>query len=110
MRPTFEASNATEVRLFDQVGGEVPLTGDASSGEAVATPRRSTFYVLSAKEEGGRDSAFAYVEVDRPLGDAFLVAVPPEVRPGARRSRSRGGHGEISLTEAGAGRLKTRAR
>lgn len=79
---SFEAENATEVELVDQAGERLATTGTPSSGTAVVTPAKSAFFVLRAKGEGGRDSAFVQVAVDEDLRDVFVAVVPETVDSG----------------------------
>ncbi len=79
---TFTAEHAQSVDLVDQLGASLPLEGDASAGEATVTLDATRFFVLRAKGEGGRDSAFVQVAVDEDLREVFLVAVPPQIESG----------------------------
>lgn len=80
----FTTERATSVSLIDQAGNEVATTFDAlaGSGSATATPMASSFYVLRADSDSGRDSAFVQVAVDEGLKSVFLVAVPQVVKAG----------------------------
>ncbi len=80
---TFTVENATEVTLLDDAGAKVAFEGDASDGTAQVQPSRTSFYVLRAIGEGGRDSNFVQVAVSEDLKEVFLVAVPPEVDSGS---------------------------
>ena len=79
---TFQTENATEAELVDQNGEKVEFTGDAASGTATVTPAASSFFVLRARGEGGRDNAFVQVAVDEPLKQVSLVSVPPQIDAG----------------------------
>src|SRR5688500_18354422 len=57
----FEAQGATEARLMDEAGVEIPLEGGPDSGQASVKPTRGTFYVLRVRSETGSDSAFVQV-------------------------------------------------
>lgn len=82
----FTVQRATSVELVDQTGAVVMMNFDelAQTGSAKATPDRTSFYVLRAQGEGGRDSAFVQVAVDEGLQSVFLVVVPQQIRPGQR--------------------------
>ena len=60
----------------------ITTSGDATSGTATVTPATTSYYVLRAKGEGGRDTAFVQVAVGEALKDVVLIAVPPEVTAG----------------------------
>lgn len=79
---SFTAERATEVTLLDQTGAKIPLSGDAAAGEATVHPGQTSFYVLRASGEGGRDSAFVQVAVNEGLRQVFLIAVPAEIDSG----------------------------
>jgi hypothetical protein len=83
---SFTVERAKAVELLDQTGASVRVTFDDLSGvgSAQATPTRSSFYVLRAEGEGGRDGAFVQVAVDEGLQSVFLVVVPQQTRPGER--------------------------
>lgn len=82
----FTVERAKSVEIIDQAGANVMVTFDELSGvgSAEATPSRSSFYVLRAEGEGGRDGAFVQVAVDEGLQAVFLVVVPQQIRPGER--------------------------
>jgi hypothetical protein len=82
----FTVERAQSVELVDQTGANVAVTFDdlTGVGSARATPERTTFYVLRAEGEGGRDTAFVQVAVDAGLQSVFLVVVPQQVKPGQR--------------------------
>src|SRR4051812_24440328 len=58
---TYEVENASEVKLTDDTGAFVELTGDVNAGEATVSPQLSRFYVLRATGRGGGDSSFVQV-------------------------------------------------
>ncbi|MBE2248123.1 MAG: lamin tail domain-containing protein [Myxococcus sp.] len=82
----FTVERAKAVELVDQSGAALAVTYDELSGvgSARSTPERSSFYVLRAEGEGGRDSAFVQVAVDEGLQSVFLVVVPQRIKPGER--------------------------
>ena len=82
----FTVQRATSVELVDQTGAAVATTFDAlaQTGSAKASPDRTSFFVLRAEGEGGRDTAFVQVAVDEGLQSVFLVVVPQQIRPGQR--------------------------
>jgi hypothetical protein len=82
----FTVERAKAVELIDQTGAPVATTFDdlTGVGSAQATPTRSSFYVLRAEGDGGRDGAFVQVAVDEGLQSVFLVVVPQQTRPGER--------------------------
>lgn len=82
----FTVQRATSVELVDQTGAAVATTFDAlaQTGSAKASPDRTSFFVLRAEGEGGRDTSFVQVAVDEGLQSVFLVVVPQQVRPGQR--------------------------
>lgn len=82
----FTVERAKAVELVDQSGSAVAVTFDELTGvgSGKASPERSSFYVLRAEGEGGRDSAFVQVAVDAGLQSVFLVVVPQQVKPGER--------------------------
>jgi hypothetical protein len=99
---SFTADRATEVTLLDDTGASISLSGDASAGDATVTPTRTSFYVLRASGEGGRDSAFVQVAVGEVLHSLFLVAVPAEVTSGdtVTLAWSAAGGSNITLKDA----------
>ncbi|MBL8934567.1 MAG: lamin tail domain-containing protein [Archangium sp.] len=106
----FTVQRATSVELVDQSGATVMMNFDelAQTGSAKASPERTSFYVLRAQGEGGRDSAFVQVAVDEGLQSVFLVVVPQQIRPGQRVDLiwSAAGGRNVRLT-AGAQMLST---
>lgn len=82
----FTVQRATSVELVDQTGAAVATTFDAlaQTGSAKASPDRTSFFVLRAEGEGGRDTSFVQVAVDEGLQSVFLVVVPQQIRPGQR--------------------------
>ncbi len=80
----FATERARSVTLLDQGGASVPVTFDeaAGTGTATATPSATSFYVLRAEGDGGRDAAYLQVAVDEGLKSVFLVAVPREIKAG----------------------------
>ncbi|MDX2009058.1 MAG: lamin tail domain-containing protein [Myxococcaceae bacterium] len=106
----FTVERAKSVEIIDQTGANVSTTFDdlAGVGSAQATPTRSSFYVLRAEGEGGRDGAFVQVAVDEGLQSVFLVVVPQQTRPGERVDLlwSAAGGRNVRLT-AGARMLST---
>ncbi|MBL8920599.1 MAG: lamin tail domain-containing protein [Myxococcaceae bacterium] len=83
---SFTVERAQSVELVDQTGANVAVAFDELSGvgSAKASPDRTTFYVLRAEGEGGRDTSFVQVAVDAGLQSVFLVVVPQQVKPGQR--------------------------
>lgn len=81
---TFATLRAKGVTLIDQTGADVPTIFDPASGAgtASASPVASSFYVLRADGEGGRDSAFVQVAVNEAPKSVFLVVVPTVVNAG----------------------------
>lgn len=79
---SFTAERATEVELLDQAGNRITLSGDANAGDATVNPTETSFYVLRARGNGGRDSAFVQVAVNEGLKQVFLVAVPADIEAG----------------------------
>ncbi len=79
---SFKTRDAASVVLLDQLGQEVETSGTAAEGQAVVSPLETSFYVLKATSEGGRDSAFVQVSVGEDLAAISLVAIPPEVEAG----------------------------
>jgi hypothetical protein len=79
---TWTVEHAENLELLDDQGQKLTFTGTPAEGSAEVTPDRSTFFVLRAKGEGGRDAAFVQVAVGEDLKELFLVAVPPEVNSG----------------------------
>lgn len=83
---TIATERAKSVSIIDQTGTEVATTfsvnGDTGTGSATATPTTSSFYILHADGDGGRDTAFVQVAVDEGLKSIFLVVVPQVVRAG----------------------------
>ncbi len=79
---SFTAERADSVDLVDDTGTPVDLSGDATAGEATVQLDATRFFVLRAKGEGGRDSAFVQVAVDADLREVFLVSVPPQIESG----------------------------
>ncbi len=77
-RLTFSVENAETLELVDQLGAPVTLDGDGAD----VSPATSTVYLLRATGPGGRDSAFARVQVRERLESVFLLAVPTEVQAG----------------------------
>src|SRR5687768_9862224 len=63
VRLSYEVEGAAEVTLLDDSGAEVSLNGSPAQGDATLSPERSTFYVLRATGEGGRDVGFTQVAV-----------------------------------------------
>jgi hypothetical protein len=82
----FTVERAKTVELIDQDGTALATSLNELSGvgSAQSTPARSSFYVLRAAGEGGRDSAFVQVAVDEGLQSVFLAVVPQRIRPGER--------------------------
>lgn len=83
---SFTVERAQSIELVDQTGANVSVAFDELSGvgSAKASPDRTTFYVLRAEGEGGRDTSFVQVAVDSGLQSVFLVVVPQQVKPGQR--------------------------
>ncbi len=106
----FTVQRAKTIELVDQSGASVAATFDelAQTGTAKASPDRTSFYVLRAEGEGGRDTAFVQVAVDEGLQSVFLVVVPQQIRPGQRVDLiwSAAGGKNVRLT-AGAQMLST---
>ncbi|MGV3624870.1 MAG: lamin tail domain-containing protein [Archangium sp.] len=95
---TYSTSGASKVVVTDDRGGEVQLSGDASSGTATVAPRNSAFYVLRAVGEGGSDTAFVQIAVNEPLRDVFLLAVPSSIVAGQSAQLLWGAAGASSVT------------
>ena len=64
---SFTTENATEARIVDQTGAEIPFEGTASSGTVKVQPAATSFFVLRAKGDGGQDTAFVHVAVGEDL-------------------------------------------
>ena len=79
---SFTTENATEARIVDQTGAEIPFEGTASSGTVKVQPAATSFFVLRAKGDGGQDTAFVHVAVGEDLKQVFLAAVPAEIDSG----------------------------
>ncbi|MGQ0505615.1 MAG: lamin tail domain-containing protein [Myxococcaceae bacterium] len=78
---SWEVERATDLVLTDQTGATLG-TFDAQSDRFAVTPDRTHFYVLHAKGDGGRDTAFVQVAVAEALSDAVLIPIPAEVAGG----------------------------
>lgn len=78
----FTTRDADEVQLIDQRGELIPIEGTAAEGTATVTPEVTSFYVLKAISQGGRDAAYAQVTVGEDLEEVSLVAVPSHVAAG----------------------------
>ncbi len=79
----YTVTHAEEVKLLSVEGEELAVEGDASYGTASVSPEESAIYVLRARGAGGRAASFVQVTVGEPLASVFLMAVPPEIDPGA---------------------------
>lgn len=79
---SYQVQGATALTIVDQNGATVATPTDLAQGTATVTPTETSFYLLKASGEGGKDSAFVQVAVDAELKDLFLIAVPREVDPG----------------------------
>ena len=69
---SYQVTGATEVVLLDQSGAEIALTGTPDQGEATTHPTRTSFYILRARGDGGRDLAFLQVAVSEPPREVRL--------------------------------------
>lgn len=98
---TFKVTGATKVEVFDDLGAQVQLAGSATDGTATVAPTVSTFYVLRATGQGGRDTAFVQLAVNAPLRDVFLVAVPATVIAGQSATLLWGAAGASTVTLTG---------
>ncbi len=78
----WEAERATEATLTDQSGTPIATTGSATSGAAMVTPGKTSYYVLKVSGAGGRDTAFVQVAVGEAVSDLTFIAVPPEIAGG----------------------------
>ncbi|MFZ5444202.1 MAG: hypothetical protein ACOZQL_29670, partial [Myxococcota bacterium] len=105
---SFATANASKVELLDDAGHAVQAEGTASSGTAKVAPTRSSFYVLRATGQGGRDTAFVQIAVNEPLKDVFLLAVPATIGAGESAQLLWGAAGASSVTlTAGSGSPQT---
>lgn len=105
---SFTATGATKLELLDDAGHEVQAEGTASAGTAKVAPTRTSFYVLRATGQGGRDTAFVQIAVNEPLKDVFLLAVPATIEAGGSAQLLWGAAGATSVTlTAGSGTPQT---
>src|SRR6185295_18893630 len=79
---SFTVERAKELSLIDETGTTLMTSGDASKGEATVNPTRSSFYVLRATGDGGKDAAFVQVAVSEGLKNLFLVTIPAQIDSG----------------------------
>jgi hypothetical protein len=111
---TWTVDGATSLELLDDAGNKLDPGADLAAGSVELTPARSTFFVLRARGEGGRDAAFVQVAVSEDLQEAFLLAVPPEITSGepalllwsaqrARQARIQSASGQLLPLDAQAG-------
>lgn len=97
-RLSFTVEGAESVELRDQFGGIIAVDGDAAD----VLPTETSVYVLHATGPGGRDAAFARVQVGTVAESIFLVAVPPSVPAGDPVSLvfDAAGSSDLRLTDA----------
>jgi hypothetical protein len=95
---SFTTTGATKVQVTDDAGNDVALTGEVAEGSATVAPTRSSFYVLRATGEGGRDTAFVQIAVNEALKDVFLIAVPGSISSGEQAQLLWGAAGATGVT------------